>query len=552
MYNIVNTFVNMYLHIYKSVNNFVKVIDMVNHNISLKALSYPWNSSKRLEEMIVVSEHTFLTDLDELHHGKDYALVDEHGSIVGWVPFTKMTDVLFSHWKILSSFYEALLRAVDDAITVVDAKGTIISWNPKAEELYQSSRKEAIGKQITSLFHEESVVLMSTLKEGKSVMRQYNQPQDNVHVLINAEPVFLNGEIVGGISVERDISDIVKLNEELSSTTAYIQHLESQMDPEDEQLDPFRKIKGRSPALMDSIHLAKKVAVTDATVLLTGESGVGKELFSQAIHQASTRSEAPFVAINCGAIPAALFESELFGYEKGAFTGAVKEGKKGKIDAAKGGTLFLDEVGEMPLDLQVKLLRVLQEKQFYRIGGTKPIPVDVRIIAATNRDLEKMVTEGTFRQDLFYRLNVVSIHIPPLRERMEDIPELVQLYLKEFSIKYKKPIPTIDPEVMYRLMEDPWKGNIRQLRNVVERIMILADEDTILPHHLPKSFQQHTSIAHETTKKEDSFSLHLATEKEKIEATLQKTYGNKSAAAKILGISRVTLYNKMKKYGIKE
>lgn len=552
MYNMINTSVNLCLHIYKSVNNSVKVMGMVNHNISLKALSYPWDDTLQLEEMVVISENAYLSDLLNLQDGKDYALVDQLGNVVGWVPFHKLTDVLFYHWKILSSFYETLLHAVDDAITVVDSKGTIISWNPKAEELYKHSRQESIGKHITHLFKEESVMLMSTLKEGKSVIRQYNQPQTDVHVLINTQPVFLNHELVGGISVERDISDIVKLNEELSSTTAYIQHLESQMDPEDELLDPFRKIKGRSPALMEAIQLAKKVAVTDATVLITGESGVGKELFSQAIHQASDRNESPFVAINCGAIPAALFESELFGYEKGAFTGAVKEGKKGKIDAAKGGTLFLDEIGEMPLDLQVKLLRVLQEKQFYRIGGTKPIPVDVRIIAATNRDLEKMVTEGQFRQDLFYRLNVVSIPIPPLRERMEDIPELVQLYLKEFSIKYKKPIPTIDPEVMYRLMEDSWNGNIRQLRNVIERIMILADDDVIVPHHLPIQFQQPSqTISNEVVREEITFQKPVS-EKEKIEEMLKKTFGNKSAAAKLLGFSRVTLYKKMKRYGINE
>ncbi|WP_243292447.1 sigma 54-interacting transcriptional regulator [Bacillus sp. FJAT-47783] len=544
--------VNKSLHFYKYVNKIVKVMTVLNDNISLKALSYPWNDSLQMDEMIVVPRQTTLADLDQLVDGKDFALIDENNMIVGWVPYERLADALFHHWKMLSSFYETLLKAVDDAITIVDANGTIISWNPKAEELYECSRENSIGKHITKLFKEESVVLMSTLKEGKTVVRKYNQPQSDVHVLINTQPVYLKDEMVGGISVERNISDIVKLNEELSSTTAYIQHLESQMDTEDDQLDPFRKIKGRSPALMSAIQLAKKVAMTDASVLITGESGVGKELFSQAIHQASERKEAPFIAINCGAIPAALFESELFGYEKGAFTGAVKEGKKGKIDAAKGGTLFLDEIGEMPLDLQVKLLRVLQEKQFYRIGGTKPIPVDVRIIAATNRDLEKMVSEGTFRQDLYYRLNVVSIHIPPLRERMEDIPELVQLYLNEFSIKYKKPIPTIDPEVMYRFMEDPWKGNIRQLRNTIERIMILADEETITPSHLPQSFQQQANKEVQPPKKEEQFMVSHPSEKEKIQYVLQKTYGNKSAAAKLLGVSRVTLYNKMKKYGITE
>jgi len=524
---------------------------MMYHDIILKSLSIPIDGAIDIRRLKLVPIDFYLSDLNNLSEGQDIGLVDEHGNVTSWVPYIKIVDVLFNQWKILSSFYETLLKAVDDAITVVDGKGTIISWNPKAEELYQSSRHESVGKHITSLFKEESLVLMSALKDGKSVVRQYNQPRPDVHVLINTQPVFLKEEVVGAISVERDISDIVKLNEELSSTSAYIQHLESQMDS-DEKLDPFHKIKGRSPALMNAIHLAKKVAQTDASVLITGESGVGKELFSQAIHQASERKNSPFVAINCGAIPTALFESELFGYEKGAFTGAVKEGKKGKIDAAKGGTLFLDEIGEMPLDLQVKLLRVLQEKKFYRVGGTKPIPIDVRIIAATNRDLEKMVSEGTFRQDLYYRLNVVSIHIPPLKERIEDIPELIQLYLNEFSIKYKKPIPNIDPEVMYLFMEYQWDGNIRQLRNTIERIMILADEDTITPKHLPIQFQQQTvtTLNPYPMNNEETNSMSQTSEKDRIQYALQKTYGNKSAAAKLLGMSRMTLYNKIKKYGL--
>lgn len=542
-------FVNNPLHIYNCVNIILQVIHMMYRDISLKSLSLPIDDSVDVQKMKLVPMDQFLSNVDHLSEEQDLALVDEFGKVTSWVPYSNIVDVLFNQWKILTSFYETLLKAVDDAITIVDRKGTIISWNPKAEELYENSRDESVGKHITSLFKEESLVLMSALKDGKSVVRQYNQPRPNVHVLINTQPVYLKDEIVGAISVERDISDIVKLNEELSSTNAYIQHLESQMDP-DEKQDPFHKIKGRSPALMNAIHLAKKVALTDVSVLITGESGVGKELFSQAIHQASKRKDHPFVAINCGAIPAALFESELFGYEKGAFTGAVKEGKKGKIDAAKGGTLFLDEIGEMPLELQVKLLRVLQEKQFYRVGGTKPIPVDVRIIAATNRDLEKMVSDGAFRQDLYYRLNVVSIPIPPLRERMEDIPELIQLYLKEFSIKYKKPIPNIDPEVMYLFMENSWDGNIRQLRNTIERIMILADEDTITPKHLPTQFHKPSPITTNHLIHEETLSLSKSSEKDEIQYALQKTYGNKSAAAKLLGISRMTLYNKIKKYGL--
>jgi transcriptional regulator with PAS, ATPase and Fis domain len=296
---------------------------------------------------------------------------------------------------------------------------------------------------------------------------------------------------------------------------------------------------------------------------------VGKELFAQAIHKASGRSEQPFIDLNCGAIPASLFESELFGYDKGAFTGAAREGKKGKFELAKGGTLFLDEIGELPLDLQVKLLRVLQERKFYRVGGNTPIPLDVRIISATNRSLETMISDGTFRQDLYYRLNVVSIEVPPLRDRIEDIPELIQLFVREFSNKYRRPIPVLDPEVMYIFLHHPWYGNIRQLRNTIEHMIILADEEVIHPNHLPPGFyyqeqhekrlvNRHYGLESEAQKRPDVsggtpdliMSLAGQDERSAIQQTLRTTFGNKSAAAKILGISRVTLYNKMKKYGL--
>ncbi|WP_265416830.1 sigma 54-interacting transcriptional regulator [Alkalihalobacillus deserti] len=211
---------------------------------------------------------------------------------------------------------------------------------------------------------------MSTVKEKQGVTNKYNQPHPNVHVLINTSPVYVDKEVVGGISIEKDITEMVKLNDELSSTTAYLHVLESTAQSQ-QNLSPFNKVKGRSPVLKKAINLANKVAKTDAAVLITGDSGVGKELFAEGIHNAGNRSNRPFVAINCGTIPTALFESELFGYEQGAFTGAVKGGKKGKFDAAKGGTIFLEEVREMPLELQVKLLRVLQEKNYYRVSGNE-------------------------------------------------------------------------------------------------------------------------------------------------------------------------------------
>lgn len=532
---------------------------MVQLDSPLRSLSLPWADFNELDEMIIYSQDTRLSELDWPLPFRDLALINENHDLVGWVPFSRLYEEVVNLWQLTSNLYQTLLQTVDDAVTVIDRNGHVISWNNSAEQLYNCSKEQIIGKPITDFFKEESLMLMSTIQNGTSIRHQYNQSSSDVHVLVSTMPLSRNGELVGGISVERNINDLVKLNEGLADKTAYIQDLEQKIETLNAS-DPFYKIKGRSKALIESIKLAKRVASTDASVLIAGESGVGKELFAQALHKASARTTEPFVDLNCGAIPASLFESELFGYEKGAFTGATKEGKKGKFDLAKGGTLFLDEIGEMPLDLQVKLLRVLQEKKFYRVGGNTPIPFDVRIISATNRNLEEMVASGTFRQDLYYRLNVVSIQIPSLRERIEDIPELVQLFITEFSNKYHRPIPYIDPEVMLTFLNNPWHGNIRQLRNTIEHMIILADEGGIFPGHIPQSLNGNQLVQRSHSNSSQSplkitGTPHYSesagdTDLEALQMALEKTYGNKSAAAKLLGISRVTLYNKIKKYGL--
>ncbi|MGO4889759.1 sigma-54 interaction domain-containing protein [Anaerobacillus sp. MEB173] len=523
----------------------------MNYYITLNDLSLPLYKNLNLESMKKCYYKLPLSEIADNKDETDLLLEDDDGTIIGWVPYKSIQTEVFKQWKKTRAYYEELLNTVNDAVTIVDHKGNILSWNPKSEEMYGLSSHEVQGKSITNFFKKEAVVLMTTIKEGNGVVNKYNRPKSHVHVLINTAPIYVDGKIIGGLSIERDITDVVRLNDELSSTTAYLHELESNVG--DEKLSPFSKIKGRSKVLQSSVDLAAKVARTDAAVLITGESGVGKELFAEGIHKGSNRSENPFIAINCGAIPAPLFESELFGYEQGAFTGAVKGGKKGKFDAAKDGTIFLDEIGEMPLELQVKLLRVLQERKFYRIGGNEAIPIEVRIIAATNRDLEKMIENGSFREDLYYRLNVISISVPPLRERIEDIPELIQLFLKEFSAKYATPIPKIDPEVMYTFLQHRWQGNVRQLRNVIERIVILGgDNDVIKPDHLPSNFFRDKTEPElqESANDLEAFSQLIKGEENEIKLALKKTYGNKSATAKLLGISRATLYNKMKKYKI--
>jgi DNA-binding NtrC family response regulator len=301
------------------------------------------------------------------------------------------------------------------------------------------------------------------------------------------------------------------------------------------------EIVGNSPQMKKVIELAKTVAQTDTTVMIRGESGSGKELIARAIHVNSPRRYFPIIAVNCGAVPETLLESELFGHEKGAFTGAQYR-RKGKFEMADGGTIFLDEIGTISQKMQVQLLRVIESKQFTRVGGNEVIHSDFRIICATNRDLEEAVKEGTFREDLYYRLNVFAVFIPPIRERRTDIPLLVQHFLKKYSSVMNKQISEVTPDTMDLLVRYDWPGNVRELENVIERAMVLAKPPTIRPDDLP--FQlglNHRAPADDTI---------ASVEKSHIEAMLAKTGWNITRAAEILSIDRVTLYNKIAKYGL--
>ncbi|HEY2722915.1 MAG TPA: sigma-54 dependent transcriptional regulator, partial [Chitinophagaceae bacterium] len=304
----------------------------------------------------------------------------------------------------------------------------------------------------------------------------------------------------------------------------------------------FENILGESTSIKEAIGLAKKVAPTNTTVLLLGETGTGKEVFAQAIHTGSSRSGKPFMALNCSAFTKELLESEMFGHKAGAFTGAARD-KRGLIEEANGGTLFLDEIGEMHIDLQSKLLRVLETNEFIKVGDTKPTKVNVRIIAATNQDLKDEIRDGKFREDLFYRLNVFTIQLPSLRERKEDIPLMTNNFLKIFSERTNKRISSISREFMTRLQQQEWKGNIRELKNVIERAVIMADGAELKKEHLPLELQQ--------TGFENSSFLDLATlEKVHIQKVLHYAKGNKTKTAELLGIGLTTLYRKLDEYKI--
>ncbi|AZU59976.1 MULTISPECIES: sigma-54 interaction domain-containing protein [Bacillaceae] len=447
---------------------------------------------------------------------------------------------------------QTLLTSLEEAISVINTQGQILYWNEAAERTYNIKKEDIIDKNIREFFQHEDIMHLRVLENQQPVRDMYHIPRPDKHVLISTTPIYnhKNG-LIGSLSIEKDITSTIKLNEKLSSQSNELQELKMYFNQNNYD-DPFSKIKGRNQSMQLLIDDTRKIAQTDAAILISGESGVGKELFAQAIHEKSLRNDKPLIAINCGAIPDALFESELFGYEEGAYTGAIKGGKPGKMELANGGTLFLDEVGELPLEMQVKLLRSLQDQEIFRIGGVTPKKVSVRVIAATNRNLEKMVSEGTFRADLYYRLNVFSVHIPPLRERKDDIPYLIHDFLREFSYKYNKPNLTIHNEATNKLKHYQWQGNIRELRNIIERLVVLEDQNLITENDIYRVIPN--------LKKDSSPSIKikefsLTDEKDQLEKmriidTLQNSYGNKSMTAKKLGITRATLYKKLRKYGI--
>ncbi|MEW6142503.1 MAG: sigma-54 dependent transcriptional regulator [Chloroflexota bacterium] len=305
----------------------------------------------------------------------------------------------------------------------------------------------------------------------------------------------------------------------------------------------FENIIAKSHRMQQVFEVVRVVAKSNATVLITGDSGTGKELIARAVHNLSLRRGKPFVAVSCAALPESLLESALFGHERGAFTGATSQ-KKGKFEFAHGGTLFLDEIGDISPNVQVHLLRVIEEKEFTRVGGNEPIKVDVRLISATNKDLKKAMEEGKFREDLFYRLNVVGIHLPPLRERKEDIPPLSEYFLRKFAMENHKDIKDFTPEARELLLKYEWPGNIRELENAIERAVILSRGEFITPAEFPGigvTAASASSLAGKNLRE---------VEKECITSTLRQTGGNVSEAARILGITRMTLYNKLKEYGL--
>ncbi|MGO0062508.1 sigma-54 interaction domain-containing protein [Brevibacillus fluminis] len=483
---------------------------------------------------------------------EELLVVNARHDIIGYLTKTDTLAAIASAYQYLEAYFDTIISTVEESISVIDENANIIVWTEGAENIFSVAAADAIGKPITDFFPVDMLMTLKTLQTGESVYRKQHQPREDLFVLINSNPIRLHDRIIGSVAVETDVTSQVRLNQELYHATSKVHSLQQEVAKLSPSADPFYNIKGSSLVIKKITEKIKKVASTKATVLFLGESGVGKELFARATHDIRENPDAPFIAINCGAIAPTLFESELFGYEKGAFSGADQKGKKGMIELARGGTLFLDEVGEMPLDMQVKLLRVLQEKKYYPVGGTKQVEADFRVIAATNKDLAELVKQGQFREDLYYRLNVVTIKIPPLRERIEDIIELCHFFLYEFSMRYNRPINSISQTVMQEMLAYQWPGNIRELRNTVERLVVFATDGIIKEEDLtfPQQAKQKTYaslLPDELINLQQELDVH---EKKVILHALELEKGNKLAAAKRLGISRATLYNKMSKLNI--
>ncbi|WP_347491019.1 sigma-54 interaction domain-containing protein [Desulfoscipio sp. XC116] len=487
---------------------------------------------------------------ETLEHADYIVLVNEgDNQPVGLINLWQLNRWLWEQCRDIQHRLNAVLDTVHEAVTIIDHAHMVVGWNRRAEELYNIPAAKILGRTIHTFFTD--LMVTRVMENNRQVINAYHQPCADTHVLINSRPIKRDNRLIGSVSAEWDITEIINLHQQLTRANTQVSMLKKQISGIGGRRDGFYGILGHGKRLTEAINLARKVADTNAAVLLRGQSGTGKELFAEAIHRTSERAAKPFIVLNCGAIPPTLFESELFGYQGGAFTGADRRGKPGKFELAHRGTLFLDEIGELQPDMQVKLLRVLQNEVFYRVGGNEPIQVDVRIIAATNRDLELMITQGNFREDLYYRLNVISLELPNLNEHKEDIPELVYAFIHEFAGRHHRAITRVSPEVMSALLGYHWPGNVRELRNVVERLVILTEEGTIGLQHLPTNIK-HPVLSNMPAEQSPTLpNITRHTELDVITNALQQAGYNKAVAARMLGIPRSTLYYKMKTLGIK-
>lgn len=439
-----------------------------------------------------------------------------------------------SSLELSNNYKNAIIESISEGLLAVEEDGTITQINSVAADYFGSSPQEAINGKYHDVFGEKNQELSQALQD--LIQSKMDVTDNEVDIfskngkktyLVTSRPIMGNGINNGTVLLFNEITRAQKLVQRMSAARGAF---------------TFKDLVGEHPAFLESVELARKAADSTSNVLLLGESGTGKDVFAQAIHNTGTRRRGPFVALNCGAIPRELIASELFGYVEGAFTGASRGGKMGKFELASGGTIFLDEIGEMPLELQTSLLRVLETKTITRVSGNDVIPVNVRIIAATNKDLSLEVSQGKFRQDLFYRLNVFSIRMLPLRERKEDIPLLVNKFLGNLCMEFKKPPIQADKRVLEVLDKYSWPGNIRELQNVLERAVNICSDPVLSIEHLPAEIRN--------AKKHGNFTPIDNYEKELLRNLLEQHNRNITRVANEMGVARTTIYQKIAKYNL--
>lgn len=447
----------------------------------------------------------------------------------------------------LPLYWQSVVNTMAEGLFIVDTSGKVVFINPAAERITGYTSDEVVGQPCSIL--ESETCLACQEDGGRHTCRLFEQGRvENrrcviktkggraVHLLKNASVLHdEHGRVVGGVETITDVSELVQKDRQISGLR---RELKREFG--------FEGIIGETPVMLELFELLSAAAASDAPVVILGESGTGKELAAGAIHRRSPRSNGPFVRVNCAALNESLLESELFGHEKGSFTGADRT-RKGRFEAASGGSLFLDEIGDLPAAVQVKLLRVLQEGEVERVGSNTPIKVDVRIITATNQDLQRLMQEGRFRQDLFYRINVVPIHMPPLRQRVEDIWLLVQNFVERLALRSGRAITGVSPPALKLLGEYAWPGNVRELFNAMEFAFVSCRQGLIGPEHLPPAISGPVppQLPAAAGGKETDM-------RRKIEQALLATGGHKARAAQMLGVSRVTLWKRMKKLGMSD
>lgn len=441
-----------------------------------------------------------------------------------------------------------LLDKIQENIIIVDINSTIVFVNESYVQTFNIKKEKIIGKQLRKF--EPLARIHDVLKTGQALTGEishiYSSKKD---VYADIIPLFSGKKQLGAMALMRDVTEIQRINDDLEHYKSFSHSLKQELVNKSALPEPFQKVIGQDFNFVNMLHTAARAARSTASICIQGESGTGKEVLAEAIHKSSPRANEPLIKINCAAIPENLLESELFGYEPGSFTGARSQGKPGKFELANKGTIFLDEIGELPLSMQVKLLRVLQERKVERLGSSKSIDSDFRLITATNRNLEQMIESGDFREDLYYRINVINLVIPPLRERINDTKLFAQFFLDELKQKYNCDY-RLSKEAMDAIISYHWPGNVRELKNYIERAAILSVNEVIDIEHLPEKTRQSLKNNVASPNSSQLKTLYEQTEKDAILHALKICGGNKSRAMEMLGISRRSFYQKINKYNL--